>query len=50
MITQERFTALYNEASEIFDPKVRQLPLLEIIDDCPEVKSLENYFRHTGLL
>ncbi len=25
MITQERFTALYNEASEIFDPKVRQL-------------------------
>ena len=48
MITQERFTALYNEASEIFDPKVRQLPLLEIIDDCPEVKSLETIFDTLG--
>jgi len=32
MIIQKRLYELYIQSSEIFDPKVRQLPLLEIYD------------------
>ncbi len=46
MITQERFTELYKQVSTIFDPKVE--PLLEIIDDCPELVDLNNIFDSLG--
>jgi len=42
IITNQRFKELYKQVSAIFDPKVEQVPLLEIKDNCSEVKVSEN--------